>query len=111
MENLELKLLDEINRLQQYALKTPIDSKNFWRDWQSVFTDVKFSQIAIKTLLTAESLPKSEVEYLKRKLNLLKEVEGYLKELREVALQVKGYSIFSTEGSEEGNDDIDDLLF
>ena len=111
MENLELKLLDEISRLQQYALKTPIDSKNFWRDWQSVFTDVKFSQIAIKTLIAAESLSKEEVEHLRKKLNLLKEVENYLKELREVALQVKGYSIFSTEGSEEGNDDIDDLLF
>ena len=40
MENIELRLLEEINKLQRFALKTPIDSKNFWRDWQIIFTEV-----------------------------------------------------------------------
>ncbi len=111
MENIELKLLEELNKLQRFALKTPIDSKNFWRDWQSLYTTVRFSQIAVKSLLEGDNLSQEEVKHLKKKLHLLREVENYLKELREVALQVKGYSIFSTEGSEEGNDDLDDLLF
>ena len=111
MENIELRLLEEINKLQRFALKTPIDSKNFWRDWQIIFTNVRFSQIAVRNLLEDEHLSKEEIEYFKKKLQVLKEIEHYLKELKEIALQVKGYSIFSTESSEEGNDDLDDLLF
>ena len=111
MENIELFLLEEINKLQPYALKTPIDSKNFWKDWQRIFTSVKFAQIAIRSLLEVENLPEPEEVYLNRKLKVLKEVENYLKELKEIALQIKGFSIFSPEESEEGNDDLDDLLF
>jgi len=111
MENLELKLLEEINKLQQYAIKTPLDSKNFWKDWQAVFTKVKLGQIAIKTLLTGENLKAEDKKLLNKKLQLFKELETYLRELKSVALSVKGYTLFSAEESEEGNDDLDDLLF
>jgi len=110
MENLELKILDILSRLQQYGINAPIDSKNFWREWQKTFTHVKLSQIAIRTLLGGKNLDPKEVEFLKKKLSELKEVETYLREIKEVALQVKGYSIFATEESED-NDDLDDFLF
>jgi hypothetical protein len=110
MENLELKLLEVLSKLQQYGISTPIDSKNFWKEWQKVFTQVKLSQVAIRSLLGSENLKTEEVDYLKRKLAELKEVENYLREIKEVALQVKGYSFFTTEESED-NDDFDDFLF
>ena len=111
MENLELKLLEELRKLEQFGLKTPLDAKGFWKEWQAIFTKVKLSQIAIKTLLETEELDREEVVYLKRKMHLLSDIEGYLKEIKEVALQVKGYTFFSTEESEEGGDDLDDFLF
>ena len=107
MDNLELKLLEEINKLQNYAVTTSVDKRNFWSEWQQIFTKVKLNKIAIKSLLDDDNLPLEEKKKLKNKLNVLKEVEYYLKELKEVALQVKGYSIFTTEESE----DDDDLLF
>ncbi|HID79200.1 MAG TPA: hypothetical protein EYH48_03975 [Aquifex aeolicus] len=113
MENLELKLLEELSKLEQFGLKNPVDAKAFWKEWQSVFTKVKLSQIAIRTLLETKDLDREEVIYLKQKMNLLRDIETYLKELKEVALQVKGYTLFSPEESEEGNDgdDLDDFLF
>ncbi|RTZ60475.1 MAG: hypothetical protein DSZ31_02000 [Gammaproteobacteria bacterium] len=113
MENLELKLLEELSKLEQFGLKTPVDAKGFWKEWQSVFTKVKLSQIAIRTLLETEDLDRDEVIYLKQKMNLLRDIETYLKELKEVALQVKGYTFFSPEESEgeSDGDDLDDFLF
>jgi hypothetical protein len=110
MENLELKLLEALSKLQQYEIGTSIDSKTFWRDWQKIYTRVKLSQVAIRSLLSSENLNNKEVDYLKGKLSELRDVENYLKELKEIALQVKGYSLFTTEESED-NDDLDDFLF
>lgn len=113
MENLELKLLEEVQKLERYNLKNPVDSKNFWKEWQVVYSEVKLGQIAIRSMLGDRELKRTEVDFLKRRLNLLRDIEIYLKELKEIALQIRGYSIFSPEESGEGNDDtdIDDLLF
>jgi len=111
MQNLELKLLEEFNKLQRYALKTPVDKKGFWAEWQNIFTQVKFYKISIKALLNSAEIPPEEKKKLKAKLNLLSDVESYLKELRDVALQVKGFSVFTAEESSEEDDDIDDLTF
>lgn len=107
MDNLELKLLEEINKLQSYAVKTSVDKRNFWSEWQQIFTKVKLNKIAIKSLLEGENLSPEEKKKLKNRLNTLREIEYYLRELKEVALQVKGYSIFTTEESE----DDDDIIF
>lgn len=111
MENLELKLLEEVNKLQRFAIKTPLDSQKFWRDWQNIFTTVRLSQIAIKNLLEKENISQDKMQYLKSKLQTLKDIENYLRDLKEIALQIKGYSIFSIEENEEENDDLDDFLF
>jgi hypothetical protein len=107
MDNLELKLLEEINKLQNYAVKTAVDKRNFWSEWQHIYTKVKLNKIAIKSLLDDDNLSSEEKKKLKSKLNTLREIEYYLKELKDVALQVKGYSIFTTEESE----DDDDIIF
>ncbi len=111
MENLELKLLEEFNKLQRYALKTPVDKKGFWSEWQNLFTQVKFYKISIKSLMWSSEISSEEKKLLKQKLNTLSEIEIYLKELRDVALQVKGFSVFAPEESTEDDDDIEDLLF
>jgi len=111
MENLELKLLEEFNKLQRYAVKTPVDKKGFWAEWQNIFTQVKFYKISIKTLLNSAEISLEEKKQLKEKLNVLSDLESYLRELKEVALQVKGFSVFTTEESSEEDDDIDDLTF
>jgi len=110
MENLELKLLEELNKLERFVLKNPVDSKNFWKEWQTVYTNVKLTQIAIRSLINGGNLEKAELKELGRKLKVLKDVEQLLKGLKEVALQVKGYSIFTPEEeNEEG--DFDDFPF
>ncbi|NPB05126.1 MAG: hypothetical protein GXO08_01955 [Aquificae bacterium] len=111
MENLDLQLLEAVNRLQQYALKSPVDRKGFWTEWQATFTKVKFYQIAIKALLASGKLGPEEKNELAFRLSMLKDVEGYLKELKEVALQVRGFSVFAPEESGEDDDDADDLFF
>ena len=109
MENLELKLLEEFNKLQRFALKTPVDKKGFWSEWQNLFTQVKFYKISIKSLLNSSEISPDEKKLLKQKLDLISEVEIYLKELRDIALQVKGFSVFAPEESED--EDIDDIPF
>ncbi len=110
MTDLELKLLEEFNKLQAFALKSSIDKKNFWSEWQNLFTKVKFNQIAVKILIEEFSSSPDKLKILEKRLKVLKELEHYLREIKEVALQVKGYSIFATEESGD-DDDMDDLLF
>ena len=110
MNDIELKLLEEFNKLQAFALKNPVDKRGFWGEWQNLFTKVKLNQIAVKALMMDETDAQT-VKFLERRLKILKEIEIYLKELKEVALQVKGYSFFATEESGEEDDDIDDLFF
>ncbi len=112
MNDIELKLLEEFNKLQAYAVENPVDKKGFWEEWQKLFTKVKFQQIAVKALI--HELDKGEtatLRFLDKKLKVLRELELYLKELKDVALQVKGYSIFATEESGEEDDDFDDFPF
>ncbi len=111
MENLELRLLEAVNKLQQYALKNSVDKKGFWSEWQTVFTKVKFYQIAVRSLLASKTLSSEEREELKSRLTVLGEVERYLKELKDIALQVRGFSVFASEESGDDEDDIDDLFF
>jgi len=110
MNDIELKLLEEFNKLQAFALKNPVDKRGFWGEWQNLFTKVKLQQIAVKALMMGETDTQT-VKFLEKKLRILREIEIYLKELKEVALQVKGYSFFATEESGEEDDDIDDLFF
>jgi len=110
MNDLELRLLEEFNKLQSFVVKNPVDKRAFWGEWQSLFTKVKLRQIAIKAVLMEVS-DKELIKYLHNRYRILKEIEGYLKELKDVALQVKGYSIFATEESGEDDEDSDDLLF
>jgi len=111
MTDIELKLLEQFNRLQQFALKTPVDKRSFWGEWQSLYTTVRLMQIAIRETLEKVERSSPEERFLQRKLRTYKEIEKYLHELKEVALQVKGYSIFAAEESGEEDDDLDDLLF
>ena len=112
MNDIELRLLEEFNKLQAFALKSSVDKRTFWSEWQALFTKVKLQQIAVKILLAdLKGVNDEAVAILERKQKVLKELEGYLKELKDIALQVKGYSIFATEESGEEDDDIDDLFF
>ncbi len=110
MNDIELRLLEEFNKLQAFAIKNPVDKRGFWAEWQALFTKVKLNQIAVKAILM-EIRDGETVKILEKKLRVLREIEIYLKELKDIALQVKGYSIFATEESGEEDDDIDDLLF
>ena len=68
-------------------------------------------QIALKSiLLDGSKLSPLDRKILERKLAVFMELERYLREMKEVAIQVEGYSFFSTEEEfREDNDEWDEI--
>ncbi|MEO2153561.1 MAG: hypothetical protein GXN97_02680 [Aquificae bacterium] len=116
MENLELKILEEVEKLQSFAVKNPLNTSAFWGEWQQVFTRVRLAKIAIKKLKWSGLLTVQQKKEADIKLQTLDEIENYLKELKNIALQTRGFSIFSSADAQQSEDDesddidIDDLF-
>ncbi|NPB07621.1 MAG: hypothetical protein GXN96_01680 [Aquificae bacterium] len=107
VRSLELELLRELSELDYYVVKTPLNSKDFWREWQEKYSKAHLTSIALRSLLRKKRL--SRKEYLRAKDLLRKygEILAYLESLKSVALSSRGYSggyfvEFEEDDEEEG---------
>jgi len=107
VRSLELELLRELSELDYYLVKAPLNSKDFWKEWQEKYSKAHLTRIALKSLIRKKRLGRKD--YLKAKELLRKygEILAYLESLKAVALSSRGYSggyfvEFEEDDEEEG---------
>ena len=88
--SLDVKLLEELSNLEYYIVKTPINSKDFWREWQEKFSRVYMARIATKKLIRSDKIDYKELTKYRSNLSIYEEVLQYLDTLKRLALQVRG---------------------
>ncbi|WP_461831239.1 hypothetical protein [Aquifex sp.] len=90
-KNIELELLKEISDLEYYDVKAPLNSKDFWKEWQEKFNRANLTLIALRNILRKNRLSKQD---FKKVVNLIKSYEdiiSYLNSLKATALNARGY--------------------
>jgi hypothetical protein len=48
---LDVQLLEELSNLEYFIVKAPLNSRDFWKEWQDKFSRAYMTRIAIKKLL------------------------------------------------------------
>jgi hypothetical protein len=48
---LDIQLLEELSNLEYFIVKAPLNSRDFWKEWQDKFSRAYMTRIAIKKLL------------------------------------------------------------
>lgn len=106
-KSLELELLNQLEELNYYHIHTPINSKDFWKEWQEKYSKANLILIGLRDILRSKHLRKKD--YLKAR-SLVKKYEDivkYLESLKNAALSTRGY--FGGYYIEFEEDDDDDL--
>jgi len=85
----EVELLKEIQELDFFVVKAPVNSKEFWKEWQEKYSKANMTRIAIRHILQRR-LPKEDYLRAKGLLQKYEEVVEYLENLKNVALS-RGY--------------------
>ncbi len=109
MKNLsfDVHLLEEVSNLEYFIVKSPINTLEFWKEWQEKFSRAYMSKTAIRKILRSKRLSYVEVSKYKAQLNIYDDVLFYLETLKNLALSLRG--IFSLDQSMELDDEDTDL--
>ncbi|WP_333784583.1 hypothetical protein [Thermocrinis sp.] len=89
--SIDVQLLEELSSLEYYIVKTPINSKDFWKEWQEKFSRVYMAKVAAKKLLKSKKMSYDEISKYKSILAVYEEILYYLEVLKALALQVRGF--------------------
>jgi hypothetical protein len=87
---LDVQLLEELSNLEYFIVKAPLNSRDFWKEWQDKFSRAYMTRIAIKKLLRTRKTSYEEVSKYKSMLELYEDVLYYLELLKNLALQMRG---------------------
>ncbi|MEZ0361551.1 MAG: hypothetical protein ABWK04_06645 [Hydrogenobacter sp.] len=103
---LDVQLLEEVSNLEYFIVKSPVNSQDFWKEWQEKFSRAYMSRIAIKKLLKAKKLPYDELSKYKAQITLYEDVLYYLETLKNIAMSIRGI-FMSDQNVELDDEDID----
>jgi hypothetical protein len=106
---LDIQLLEELSNLEYFIVKAPLNSRDFWKEWQDKFSRAYMTRIAIKKLLRTKKASYEEVSKYKSMIELYEDVLYYLELLKNLALQMRG--VYSPEPYTEFDDEDIDLDF
>ncbi|WP_448584149.1 hypothetical protein [Thermocrinis sp.] len=107
--SLDVQLLEELSNLEYYIVKTPINSKDFWREWQEKFSRVYMAKVAAKKLLKGKKMSYDDISKYKAILAVYEDILYYLEILKTLALQVRG--VYSAGQDLEFDDEDIDIDF
>ncbi|WP_448588242.1 hypothetical protein [Thermocrinis sp.] len=105
--SLDMQLFEELSNLEYYIVKTPISSKDFWKEWQEKFSRVYMAKVATKKLLKGKKMSYEEVSRYRSILAVYEDIQYYLEILKTLALQLRG--VYSPEQDLEFDDEDIDL--
>jgi hypothetical protein len=67
---LDIQLLEEHTNLEYFIVKAPLNSRDFWKEWQDKFSRAYMIRIAIKKLLRTKKASYEEVSKYKSMITL-----------------------------------------
>ena len=88
---LDLQLLEELSNLEYYIVKTPINSKDFWKEWQEKFSRAYMARVATKKLLKSKKMSYEDISKYKSILTAYENILHYLEILKALALHLRGF--------------------
>ncbi len=106
---LDLNLMEELSNLEYFIVKAPVNTQEFWKEWQEKYSRAFVSRIAIKKLLRTRKLSYEEIKRYKALLEVYEDIVFYLENIKRLALSLRG--IFETNGSPEFDDEDIDFDF
>ncbi|WPM31362.1 hypothetical protein IAE16_05950 [Hydrogenobacter sp. T-2] len=106
---LDLNLMEELSNLEYFIVKAPVNTQEFWKEWQEKYSRAFVSRIAIKKLLRTRKLSYEDIKRYKALLEVYEDIVFYLENIKRLALNLRG--IFETNGSPEFDDEDIDFDF
>ncbi len=104
--SIDVQLLEELSNLEYFIVKAPLNSKDFWKEWQEKFSRAYMTRVAIKKLLKNKKAAYEEVSKYRSMLDIYEDVLYYLELLKTIAFQIRGV-YFSETNKEHDDEDID----
>ena len=105
MKALELEILKELNDLEYYNIKSPLNSKEFWREWQEKYNKANLMRIALRSILRRKKLKRKDFYRVKNMLLRYEDIIKYLESLKNLALTARGYYGYYIEFEEDDEDE------
>lgn len=102
---LDLSLLEEITQLEYFLVKKPINSPDFWTEWQEKYGKATLAKVALKKIAKTKKLSHEEYSKLRTMMSVYEDVLKYLEQLKNTALSIRG--IVTGTGVELDDEDID----
>ena len=106
---LDLNLMEELSNLEYFIVKAPVNTQEFWKEWQEKYSRAFVSRIAIKKLLRTRKLSYEEIKRYKALLEVYEDIVFYLENIKRLALSLRG--IFEASESPEFDDEDIDFDF
>ena len=88
--SLDIHLLEEMTQLEYFLVKKPMNSPEFWGEWQEKFGKATLAKVALKKISKTKKLSHEEYTKLRTMMIVYDEILKYLKNLKETALSLKG---------------------
>lgn len=103
--SLDLTLLEEMTQLEYFLVKKPMNSPEFWGEWQEKFGKAYLAKIALKKISRSRKLSQDEYAKLRVMSKVYDDILNYLEQLKTTALSLKGaVSNFNVELDDEDID-------
>ncbi len=103
--SLDLNLLEEMTQLEYFLVKKPMNSPEFWTEWQEKYGKATLAKVALKKIARTKKLSHEEYSKLRTMMGVYDDVLKYLEQLKNTALSVRG--IVTNMGVEFDDEDID----
>ncbi len=105
--SLDISLLEEMTQLEYFVVKKPLNTPEFWAEWQEKYSRASIAITALKKIARMRKLTQEEYAKLRTMLMVYEDILKYLENLKNVALNLKGvYSSFNFEFDDD-EDEID----
>ncbi|AAC06699.1 hypothetical protein [Aquifex aeolicus] len=88
--NLELELIRELSEIDFYNISAPLNSKEFWKEWQEKFNRANLTRIALRNILRNKRLSPKEYRKVKNSIKKYEDIINYLNALKLTALNARG---------------------
>ena len=88
--SLDIDLLEEMTQLEYFLVKKPMNTPEFWGEWQEKFGKATLAKVALRKISKTRKLSHEEYTKLRTMITVYDEILRYLKQLKETALSLKG---------------------
>ncbi len=103
--SIEIELLQEVSQIEYFLVKKPINTAEFWEEWQEKYGKATLTKIALKKIAKTRKLTGEEYARVKAMMGMYDEIVRYLEDLKRTALSLRGVPTnFNVEPDDEDLD-------